>query len=149
MAMARERTGRWAQVAEVARRAWRPLTRRPSGQAIIEFAVASMVFMMIVFGTIDFGRAIFVQAELHNGVREGARVGKVKCGNTAAIKQAVLDKSPAIGLTAGAIGVSNSGCTPPKGTVTVSASVNFTAITAGLLGLPTLNLDSTATVDVE
>jgi len=116
---------------------------------MVEFAVASLVFLMIVFGTIDFGRAIFVQAELHNGVREGARVGKVKCGNTAAIKQAVLDRSPAIGLTAGAIGVSSSGCTPPTGTVTVSANINFTPITATFLGVGTIPLDSTATVDVE
>ena len=122
---------------------------RASGQALVEFAAASLVFLMIVFGTIDFGRAIFIQAGLHNGVREGARVGKVECGDTAEIKDAVLRKSPGIGLTAGAINVSTSGCTPPTGTVTVSASVTFRAVTAGLLGLPTLNLDSTTTVDVE
>ena len=149
MAIESERTERWAKRSAPVRRVWRELARRRHGQAMIEFAAASLVFLTIVFGTVDFGRAIFVQAELHNGVREGARVGKVKCGNTTAIRQAVLDKSPAIGLTSGAIGVSSTGCTPPTGTVTVSASVNFTAITANFLGLPTINLDSTATVDVE
>ena len=47
------------------------------GQAIVEFAFASIIFLLIVFGTIDFGRAIFIAGDLHNAAREGARYGKV------------------------------------------------------------------------
>src|SRR5688572_28552338 len=95
-----------------ARPAARPRARRArgrSGQATVEFAIASTLFLMIVFGTIDFGRAIFVSAELHNAVREGGRVGKITPTNTAAIKTAVVDHAAGTGLTAGAVGVSCQG----------------------------------------
>ena len=137
---------RWS-VRHAIGRAGRLVRRRVRGQAIVEFAAASTMFLMIVFGTLDFGRASFMYAELHNAVREGARVGKVKCGDSVAVRQAVIDKSP--GLTFASIEPTFSGCTPPDGTVTVRASVNFTLITGGLLGISLPPLSSSATVDVE
>ena len=35
-------------------------TGERSGQAIVEFAFVSVAFFMIVFGTIDFGRAVYM-----------------------------------------------------------------------------------------
>ena len=50
------------------------------GAAVVEFAVVAPVFILLVFGMIEFGRAIMVQQVLVNASREGAR-------------QAVLDGS--------------------------------------------------------
>ncbi|MER3486265.1 MAG: hypothetical protein C4345_10120, partial [Chloroflexota bacterium] len=51
--------------------------QRREGQATVEFALVSLLFFAIVFGTVDFGRAIFLKSQLENAVRDAAREGKV------------------------------------------------------------------------
>ena len=50
------------------------------GAAVVEFALVVPVFILLVFGMVEFGRAVMVQQVLVNASREGAR-------------QAVLDGS--------------------------------------------------------
>ena len=50
------------------------------GAAVVEFALVVPIFILLVFGMIEFGRAVMVQQVLVNATREGAR-------------QAVLDGS--------------------------------------------------------
>ncbi len=45
------------------------------GQNLLEFALVVPVFLLMVFGIIDFGRAIVSYALLSNSAREGARAG--------------------------------------------------------------------------
>jgi Flp pilus assembly protein TadG len=52
----------------------RPCQRNRRGAAAVEFALVAPVFFLMVFGMIEFGRAIMVQQVLTNGAREGARV---------------------------------------------------------------------------
>jgi Flp pilus assembly protein TadG len=120
-----------------------------SGQAIVEFALASLVFLLIVFGTIDFGRAIFISGELHNAAREGARYGKIKPSDTANIRQRVLDQSTGTGLTAANIGVTCTGACKSGDTLTVTTTVQFTAVTQDFLGISPITLTSSANVDIE
>ena len=131
----------------------RPGATRARGQAIVEFALASTVFLLIIFGTIDFGRVIFTYSMLHNAVREGARYGKVKCGETnwvANTKDRVIQKSPGLGLTYATINVTSpGGCVPPDGKVTVAATTTFTAVTQSFLGISPITLNASATVYVE
>lgn len=49
--------------------------RRQNGQSLIEFALSSVVLLLLVGGLVDIGRAIFVNETLSNAVREGARHG--------------------------------------------------------------------------
>jgi Flp pilus assembly protein TadG len=124
--------------------------RRMAGQATVEFSLASLVFLAIVLGTIDFGRVAFTYSMLHNAIREGARVGKVACSDTAAIRTAVIDGSPTLGLTAGQVTVTTpGGCDPPTGTVRVQAQATFSAVSPDLLGIAPITLTARATVDVE
>lgn len=59
-------------------RGWRRLGRTATGgYTMVEFAIASVVLLMVVFGSIDFGRAIYLSSELNNSVREAAREAKV------------------------------------------------------------------------
>ncbi len=129
----------------VARRA----TDRRWGQATVEFAFAGTIFIMIVFGTIDFGRAIFSYSELHNAVREGARVAKVRPNDTNAIRSKVITMSPGLGLTSGGIGVACTGGCAVGGSVTVTASINFAGITQNLFGISPFTMASSARVDIE
>ena len=55
-------------------RACRPCRRNRQGAAVVEFAVVAPIFSMLVFGMIEFGRAIMVEQILTNAAREGARV---------------------------------------------------------------------------
>jgi Flp pilus assembly protein TadG len=49
-------------------------TRRgQSSQALIEFALISPVLLLLLFGTIDIGRAIFYYDTINHAAREGAR----------------------------------------------------------------------------
>lgn len=43
-------------------------------QALIEFALVSPVLLLLVFGVIDLGRAVFYYDMLNHAAREGARV---------------------------------------------------------------------------
>lgn len=45
------------------------------GQSLVEFAVSSVVLMLLVGGLVDIGRSIYVSEALSNAVREGARHG--------------------------------------------------------------------------
>jgi len=49
--------------------------RSRSGQAVVEFALVLPVFMLLLFGAIEFGRAYYDLHLLTNAAREGARIG--------------------------------------------------------------------------
>ena len=45
------------------------------GQSLVEFAVSSVVLLLLVGGLVDIGRSIFITEALSNATREGARHG--------------------------------------------------------------------------
>jgi len=45
------------------------------GQSLVEFAVSSVVLLLLVGGLVDIGRSIYVSEVLSNAAREGARHG--------------------------------------------------------------------------
>jgi TadE-like protein len=51
--------------------------QRRSGQALVEFAFVFPIIMLMVFGFIDIGRAVFAFNTITNAAREGARVAIV------------------------------------------------------------------------
>jgi Flp pilus assembly protein TadG len=57
---------------------WR--TRR-DGQAIVEFALIAPIFLLMVFGVVEFGRAWNVYQTLTDAAREGARTAVVNQAN--------------------------------------------------------------------
>jgi Flp pilus assembly protein TadG len=61
-------------VAEVKlEKACRRCRRNRQGAAVVEFAIVAPLFFMLVFGMIEFGRAIMVKQIITNASREGAR----------------------------------------------------------------------------
>ena len=63
--------------------------RSESGASAVEFALLLPVLMMILFGIIEFGLALYRQAILTNASREGARLGIVQ--SVPAITTAQID----------------------------------------------------------
>ena len=55
------------------------ILRRPvlgqRGQSLVEFAISSVVLVLLVGGLVDVGRAVFFSEALSNAAREGARHG--------------------------------------------------------------------------
>jgi len=45
------------------------------GQSLVEFALSSVVLLLLVGGLVDIGRAIFISESLSSAAREGARHG--------------------------------------------------------------------------
>ena len=45
------------------------------GQSMVEFALSSVVLLLLVGGLVDIGRAIYINEALGNSAREGARHG--------------------------------------------------------------------------
>ena len=48
---------------------------RQLGQSMVEFALSSVVLLLLVGGLVDIGRALYVQEALSSAAREGARHG--------------------------------------------------------------------------
>lgn len=44
------------------------------GQSLVEFALIAPVLLLLIFGTIDFGRLIYTSVTINQAVNEGARV---------------------------------------------------------------------------
>src|SRR4029077_19761608 len=63
--------------------------RRQQSQALIEFALISPVLLLLVFGIIDIGRAVFYYDTLNHAAREGARTA-VRASSTLPTNNAVL-----------------------------------------------------------
>jgi Flp pilus assembly protein TadG len=52
--------------------------RRHRGQALVEFSLVIMVFLLLIFGLIDLGRLVYANNALAQAAREGARYGSVQ-----------------------------------------------------------------------
>ena len=63
----------------------RPHATRPRqrGQSLVEFALVLPVFMLLVFGILDGGRAIVAYNDVSQSTRNVARVASVSCFDTA------------------------------------------------------------------
>ena len=59
------------------------------GQALVEFTIVLPVFFLIVAGMFDLGLGIYTDLTLVNAAREGARLGVIEPGDTAAIEARV------------------------------------------------------------
>jgi Flp pilus assembly protein TadG len=50
-------------------------SRSEEGQSLVEFALAFLVFIFLVFAIFDFGHLFFVQMDVQNAIQEAARYG--------------------------------------------------------------------------
>src|SRR5690349_3839288 len=71
---------------------------RRAGATSVEFAVAGMVFFLIVMGIVEIGRAFMVQHLLTNATRQGCRAGVLQGQSTAQITAVVTNCLAAQGI---------------------------------------------------
>lgn len=73
-------------------------------QSMVEMALILPVLLLVLFGLIEFGRALFIYTVVSNAAREGARQGLVEPTNLdlirkAAYSRAILVPTPTLGIT--------------------------------------------------
>ena len=68
---------------------FRSCRRKRRGAAVVEFAVVAPVFIMLVFGMIEYGRMVMVQQLMVNASREGARVAVLDGATTSSVQSQV------------------------------------------------------------
>jgi Flp pilus assembly protein TadG len=141
------------------------------GQAMVEFALIASAFFTIVFGSIDFGRAIYLDVQLHNAVRDAGRYAKTETAND--FNRGGLSQIPnwvhyqykydasgvsdtfsadtaheRPGLGSATVTYSCGACTSGS-QLTITATLPFKAITQTLLKIGPFNLTASTTVILE
>ena len=122
------------------------------GQSLVEFALSSVLFFSLIFGIIQFGRAVWQYNTVSNLAQEGARWASVRGASsstpaTAAQLQAyVQSKSPGFTVTTTAT-PSNPSAVAPGSVISVRVVSSF-APGMALLPAATLSLESTANMVV-
>ena len=110
--------------------------QRRRGAAVVEFAVVAPVLIILVFGMIEFGRAIMVQQVIVNATREGARAAVVEGAALADVNTAIDTQLNASSITSPTVAFSVDGATvgdPTVGSsgdaIGVTVTVNYSDVT--------------------
>lgn len=77
----------------------RHLMARDRGAAAVEFAIMLPLLLLIVFGIIDFGRALNAQVTITQAAREGARLAALNQPNVTGRTQAAATGLSGVGVT--------------------------------------------------
>lgn len=77
----------------------RMLGPRDRGAAAVEFAIMLPLLLLLVFGIIDFGRALNAQVTITQAAREGARLTALNEPNVTARTQAAATGLTGVGVT--------------------------------------------------
>jgi hypothetical protein len=141
----------------------RRLSRRhpdgsPRGQALVEFALTIVIFMVLLMGVLDFGRAIFMYNGVSQAARDLARVTSVHPGSplgsspeTAAVLAGAQDSimgldNPTYSCVS-IRGAAVSGTCQPGNWVKVEIAATYEPTTP-ILGLWDITMDSSSSVQI-
>src|SRR5438132_12269139 len=84
----------------------RSLRKGRRGAAAVEFAIVLPVFVILVFGMIEYGRMVMVQQVITNASREGARRAVLDGATTSSVQTAVTSYLTNAKVNGGATAVS-------------------------------------------
>ena len=127
---------------------WKRSRSGESGQALVEFAVVAPIVFLFILGLFDAGRMVFINNELSEAAREGARWGAVQGraaseadGDDTAVTDAVgshivMAPAPSISLSCTDLGPGGGTCrSGDLLTISVSSSVSpITPFIGDILG---------------
>ncbi|HOT98225.1 MAG TPA: TadE/TadG family type IV pilus assembly protein [bacterium] len=120
------------------------LFRRQDGQSLVEFALVIPIFLLVLFGIIEFGRLWETMNVMTGAAREGARVAAVTAPDVGRARAAALGLLGGVTLTGLTVTVSGPG---GSNEVTVTVSGTYTPLTnafiPGLIGPIALSRSTT------
>lgn len=107
----------------------RHIRKRRRGAAAVEFAVVLPVFVILVFGMIEYGRMVMVQQVITNASREGARKAVLDGATTSSVQTAVTSYLTSAKVNGGSAAVSPDPTTAASGDpITVTVNIPFSAV---------------------
>ena len=122
------------------------------GQELVEYAITLPIFLILVLGIVDLGRAVYYYSAMNNVVREGARYGSIH------LEESGVDNTICGLVTSRAIGVDLS-CDDvstvfdfDQGTVEVTVVYPFipvSQIITGFFGLNQLDITTSSIMQLE
>lgn len=122
----RRRDGLSPKRGQVARRSPK---RFRLGAAATEFAIIAPLFFTLIFGILEFGRALMVQQVLINGSRVGARQAITTGATSTDVVNAVEEYTAGVAVPGVDVTVSPNPATATAGTsITVTTTVNFSEV---------------------
>lgn len=74
------------------------MLRHQHGQSLVEFALILPLFVLIVIGVFDLGRAFFGSITITNAAREGARFGTLHATDPQGVCNATLSEASSSGI---------------------------------------------------
>lgn len=121
------------------------LIKQQQGQSLVEFALLLPMLVVILFGTVEFGRIWMTMNVLTGAAREGARVAAVTAPNAAQVQTAVNNVLTGANITGATITVVGPNA---ANSVTVTVRINYTVLTGTIIpGMSsTLQLTRTASM---
>ncbi len=127
------------------KRASEKLFKSSNGQSLVEFAVLTPIFFLLIFGVLDFGRVLFTQMTLQHALREAGRYAVTgrhlpgtnpSTGNPYTRIESItqIAKNSAAGVSIVNLSISSvqggsSSAGKPRDTVTVSLTTSLKLIT--------------------
>ncbi len=111
---------------------------RDRGAAAVEFALMLPLLLLIIFGVIDFGRALNAQITITQAAREGARLDALGQSNAAVVSRTQTAATglslPAADVTETQVCAAGAGATADA-QVTVTYSFSFITPVGAIAGL--------------
>lgn len=111
-------------------------TLKERGAVAVEFALILPIFLALILGVVEYGRAFSIQVSMAQGAREAARdmaINYSKTGSLDAAKQTAIDAAaPIASVKTTDISVSTCASAGADAVVVINSDVNY------LTGLPTL-----------
>jgi len=100
------------------------------GQSLVEFALVLPVFLLLLIGIAEFGRAWMTRNILTGASREAVRIAAVQ-GNTASALSRANSILSSAGISGASVNIADDGA--PYGTCSVTVSYAFPVSVAGFL----------------
>lgn len=104
--------------------------RKRQATAAVEFAIVAPVFLLLVFGMIEYGRMVMVYQVITNASREGARVAVLDGATTASVVAQVNTYLSAASITGATVTPTPNPLTSAEygDPVTVTVSIPFSQV---------------------
>ena len=140
-------------------RLWFDVRWRYAGQSMVEFALVLPMFLLLIFGVLDFGRAVYADSTITNAAREGARFAIITPFPTSAVQAKVQQYAATLSIPTSDVSVS---CVTADGTnncqnaqagdqVTVAVTYTYVPVVVNIADFtgPSLTMTAQATMVVQ
>jgi len=121
---------------------------KETGQALVELAFVVPIFTILLVGAAEFGRLAYADIEVCNAARAGAAYGSqshTTAADTTGIQTAATQDAPNVG---GITATVTDTCSCSDGTSITCASASTTVCVAPARILETVQVNTTATVNI-